>query len=76
MPVDILRVGMAGSLGYEIHCRMEDSVAIYRAVMAKGEQFGLRQLGWQSYRNALSCANFAIKERSTKLLNLSNCCGE
>lgn len=52
MPVEILRVGMAGSLGYEIHCRTEDSVAIYQAVFAKGEQFGLRQLGWQSYRNA------------------------
>lgn len=52
MPVDILRVGMAGSLGYEIHCRMEDAVKIYKIIMAKGEQFGLRHLGWQAYRNA------------------------
>ncbi len=55
MPVDILRVGMAGSLGYEIHCRTEDSVKIYHIVMKKGGKYGkygLRHLGWQAYRNA------------------------
>jgi len=52
MPVDILRVGMAGTLGYEIHCRMEDSVKVYQKVMTEGEKYGLRHLGWQTYRNA------------------------
>lgn len=52
MPVEVFRVGMAGSLGYEIHCRTEDSVKIYHTIMAIGEDYGLRHLGWQAYRNA------------------------
>ncbi|MBQ3995822.1 MAG: aminomethyltransferase family protein [Clostridia bacterium] len=52
MPVDILRVGMAGTLGYEIHCKMEHAQEIYRLCMTIGEQYGIRHLGWQAYRNA------------------------
>lgn len=51
MPVEILRAGMAGTLGYEIHCLSEHASDIYDIVMEAGKQYGLVQLGRHSYRN-------------------------
>lgn len=50
--VMILRVGMAGSLGYEVHGQREDAVEIYEAILKAGEPFGLKKLGRNAYRNA------------------------
>jgi glycine cleavage system aminomethyltransferase T len=50
--VFILRTGMAGTLGYEVHGLFEDAVPIYSAIMAAGASFGIRELGRHAYRNA------------------------
>jgi glycine cleavage system aminomethyltransferase T len=49
MPVTVLRVGMPGTLAYELHGRFEDGPAVYKAILKAGEQFGLRRLGFRAY---------------------------
>lgn len=51
LPVFIFRVGMAGTLGYEIHFEMKDADAIYRKVAECGENYGLVQLGRHAYNS-------------------------
>lgn len=51
IPVGILRAGMAGKLGYEIHFHAKDADAIYQKVMNAGKPYGLVQLGRHAYRN-------------------------
>lgn len=48
-PVTILRVGMAGSLAYEVHGDYSDGVAIYQAILEAGKPYGLRRLGTPAY---------------------------
>jgi vanillate/3-O-methylgallate O-demethylase len=43
--VIILRQGMAGEIGYEIHGRSDDAVAIYMHLMEVGAEFGIKRLG-------------------------------
>ena len=50
-PVTILRTGMAGTLGYEVHGLIEDAIPVYEALMAAGEPFGIQKLGRHAYRN-------------------------
>ena len=47
--VFILRMGMAGTLGYEVHGKMEDSRELYKTVYEAGKQFGVERLGWLCY---------------------------
>ena len=47
--VFVVRLGMAGTLGYEIHGKAEDAVDIYRYILEKGEPLGLKQLGLPAY---------------------------
>jgi glycine cleavage system aminomethyltransferase T len=47
--VRILRVGMAGTLAYEIHGDIEDARPIYSAIFKAGESFGIRRLGRHTY---------------------------
>ncbi len=49
MPVRILRVGMAGTLAYEVHGRIGDVMAVYEALMQAGEPFGITKLGRTGY---------------------------
>lgn len=49
--VMILRTGMAGSLGYEVHCYVADAIPVFKALMAAGEPYGLRRIGTHAYRN-------------------------
>jgi glycine cleavage system aminomethyltransferase T len=49
MEVRILRMGMAGTLAYEVHGRVEDARPIYNAIFKAGEQFGIRKLGHHTY---------------------------
>lgn len=48
--VDVLRVGMAGSLAYEVHGPIEKAHEVYNAILKAGEAFGLKQLGRAQYR--------------------------
>jgi glycine cleavage system aminomethyltransferase T len=47
--VRVLRMGMAGTLAYEIHGRVEDARPIYATILKAGEPFGLRRLGIHAY---------------------------
>jgi len=44
-----LRMGMAGTLAYELHGATKDAHAIYQALMKAGEEFGIRRLGQRAY---------------------------
>ena len=48
-PVRMLRQGMAGELGYEVHGAAEDALAVYEAVFAAGQEFGMRRLGVRAF---------------------------
>jgi glycine cleavage system aminomethyltransferase T len=50
--VFILRTGMAGTLGYEVHGKIEDAITVYNALMEAGQIYGIRELGRHAYRNA------------------------
>jgi glycine cleavage system aminomethyltransferase T len=49
MPVTVVRVGMAGTLAYEIHGPATDGIAVYNAILGAGEPLGLRRLGIRAY---------------------------
>lgn len=46
---EIARVGMAGSLAYELHGPTEEGPAVYEAVYQAGQEFGIERLGWGTY---------------------------
>ncbi|MET9387014.1 glycine cleavage T C-terminal barrel domain-containing protein [Streptomyces sp. NPDC002928] len=48
IPVDVMRTGISGELGYELHGATADAEAVWNAVLASGEEFGIRQLGFRS----------------------------
>ena len=48
--VRIARMGMAGTLAYEVHGRTAEALTLYRALLAAGEPFGLVKLGWRAYQ--------------------------
>jgi glycine cleavage system aminomethyltransferase T len=50
--VFILRTGMAGTLGYEVHGMAEDAIIVYNALMEAGKAYGITELGRHAYRNA------------------------
>ena len=50
--VFILRTGMAGTLGYEVHGRLEDAHAVYKKLLEVGEKYGIQPLGRYGYVNA------------------------
>lgn len=49
--VFILRTGMAGTLGYEVHGDIEDAVLIYDTLLEVGKAYGITPLGRHGYRN-------------------------
>ena len=49
MEFDVLRMGMAGTLAYELHGKIEDAHAVYSALMEAGAAFGIRRLGHRAY---------------------------
>lgn len=49
--VRIQRIGMAGSLAYEIHGQVADCQKVYAKVLTVGEEYGLRRLGRHAYWN-------------------------
>jgi len=47
--VMILRVGMAGSLAYEVHGDVEHAPEIYAHILKAGKKYGLKRLGTPAY---------------------------
>ena len=47
-PVRVLRTGISGELGYELHGPADDADRVWRAVAAAGQEFGLHLLGFRS----------------------------
>jgi glycine cleavage system aminomethyltransferase T len=41
----VMRMGMAGTLAYELHGDAEDALDVYNALLLAGEPFGIKQLG-------------------------------
>ncbi|MDO5688879.1 MAG: aminomethyl transferase family protein [Tissierellia bacterium] len=50
--VRVLRIGMCGTLAYEVHGNFEDCIPVYNALMEAGEAYGIRRLGRHGYWNA------------------------
>jgi glycine cleavage system aminomethyltransferase T len=48
LQVRVLRTGISGELGYELHGSADDADAVWRAVTAAGREYGLRHLGFRS----------------------------
>ncbi|OJX67999.1 MAG: hypothetical protein BGO95_06520 [Micrococcales bacterium 73-13] len=48
-PVRILRLGMAGTLSYEVHGAFPDAHAVYQAIRAAGAPYGLVRQGKWAY---------------------------
>jgi vanillate/3-O-methylgallate O-demethylase len=48
MEFDLLRQGMAGELGYELHGRADQGVALYNRLLEVGQKWGIRRLGGRS----------------------------
>lgn len=47
--VNVFRIGMAGTLAYELHGAIEDALPVYRKVLQAGEPYGIRRLGVRAY---------------------------
>jgi glycine cleavage system aminomethyltransferase T len=47
--VRIIRIGMAGTLGYEVHGNIENAHDVYNAIWEAGQPLGMRKLGQQAY---------------------------
>ena len=50
--MDVLRMGMAGTLAYELHGSADDAEAIYNEIVRVGKKYGLRRLGLLSYMSS------------------------
>lgn len=45
MEFDVLRMGMAGEVGYELHGSRSIGTSVYNAILEAGQEFGIRRLG-------------------------------
>jgi vanillate/3-O-methylgallate O-demethylase len=50
--LNVLRIGMSGTLAYEVHGDIADAPAVHAAITKAGEPFGLERLGNQTYVSA------------------------
>lgn len=49
IPTSIHRLGMSGSLAYEMHGPMKDIDTVYNAIVEAGQEFGIKRLGLVNY---------------------------
>jgi len=56
--VRVTRMGMAGSLAYEIHGKTRDAQSVYNAVLKAGEEFGIKKIGFTAYQLSHTEAGF------------------
>lgn len=47
--VRILRLGMSGTLAYELHGPMEEAEEVYAKIWEAGQEFGIKKMGFLSY---------------------------
>ncbi len=47
--VRILRLGMAGTLAYEVHCDIEVAAEVYEVIWNAGQSYEMKKLGLQAY---------------------------
>ena len=47
--VRILRLGMAGTLAYEVHGNVNDAHDVYKAIWGAGKEYGMKKLGQLAY---------------------------
>ena len=47
--IELSRIGMSGTLAYELRGPLEHGPAIFDAVYQAGKDFGLKRLGWRTY---------------------------
>lgn len=47
--LEICRIGMSGTLAYEIHGYGEDGPAVYDYIYQIGKPMGMKRMGWQNY---------------------------
>ena len=47
--IRVVRIGMAGSLAYEVHGNMEDATLIYNTLWEAGQEYGMKKLGRHAY---------------------------
>ncbi|GAA4024770.1 aminomethyl transferase family protein [Streptomyces plumbiresistens] len=47
--IELSRIGMAGTLAYELRGPLEHGPAVFDAVFQAGKEFGLKRLGWRTY---------------------------
>lgn len=47
--VRVIRIGMSGTLAYEVHGAVEHAKAVYTALAEAGADFGIRRMGVQAY---------------------------
>lgn len=52
--LEIGRIGMSGTIAYEIRGHMQYSAPSYDAIYQAGKEFGMKRLGWRTY-----CVNHA-----------------
>ena len=45
----VLRLGMAGTLSYEVHCGADHCEEVYSAILEAGQEFGIKRLGFHAY---------------------------
>jgi glycine cleavage system aminomethyltransferase T len=45
MKVDVLRQGMSGDIGYELHGAWDEGAAVYARIVEVGQKYGIRKLG-------------------------------
>jgi len=48
--IRIARMGMAGTLAYEVHGLSKDAEKLYAAILAAGESFGIVKIGWRAWQ--------------------------
>lgn len=49
LETEVSRIGMSGTLAYELRGPAEDGPRVYAAAFNAGEQYGIKRLGWRSY---------------------------
>ena len=49
LDLELSRIGMVGTLAYEIRGAYENGPAVYDAVYQAGKEFGIKRLGWRTY---------------------------
>jgi glycine cleavage system aminomethyltransferase T len=48
-PIEVSRIGMAGTLAYELRGPIEAGPAVYDTVYQAGKPLGMKRLGWRTY---------------------------